>query len=212
MSQYGYLSHHGIKGQRWGVKNGPPYPLGYEDHNKREKQANSKKSLSNYGHSKLTRVERLKVRVGNKIGHYTRNEKNVDLPKNDKDAESQGWTKLSSKKSAMHQFSQKDGVENSKWISKDGHREVVFTGKGKNQKITKDHRDIGTYNYYDPNINPFKHTVYDVIPYIVLGNDIKDSTTAYDRVFGGVKNFMKKKPGDVDISKGKDKVDKIVKR
>lgn len=23
----GYLSHHGIKGQRWGKKNGPPYPL-----------------------------------------------------------------------------------------------------------------------------------------------------------------------------------------
>ncbi len=23
----GYLAHHGIKGQRWGVRNGPPYPL-----------------------------------------------------------------------------------------------------------------------------------------------------------------------------------------
>lgn len=23
-----YLAHHGIKGQQWGVKNGPPYPLG----------------------------------------------------------------------------------------------------------------------------------------------------------------------------------------
>lgn len=22
-----YLAHHGIKGQHWGVKNGPPYPL-----------------------------------------------------------------------------------------------------------------------------------------------------------------------------------------
>lgn len=22
-----YISHHGIKGQKWGVKNGPPYPL-----------------------------------------------------------------------------------------------------------------------------------------------------------------------------------------
>lgn len=24
----GYLMHHGIKGQKWGVKNGPPYPIG----------------------------------------------------------------------------------------------------------------------------------------------------------------------------------------
>ena len=23
-----YLAHHGIKGQKWGVKNGPPYPIG----------------------------------------------------------------------------------------------------------------------------------------------------------------------------------------
>lgn len=27
MYNYYYLSHHGIMGQRWGVKNGPPYPL-----------------------------------------------------------------------------------------------------------------------------------------------------------------------------------------
>ena len=24
---YNYIAHHGIKGQEWGVKNGPPYPL-----------------------------------------------------------------------------------------------------------------------------------------------------------------------------------------
>ena len=24
---YGYLIHHGIKGQKWGVRNGPPYPI-----------------------------------------------------------------------------------------------------------------------------------------------------------------------------------------
>lgn len=27
MSYDSYLSHHGIKGQKWGVENGPPYPL-----------------------------------------------------------------------------------------------------------------------------------------------------------------------------------------
>lgn len=26
----GYLIHHGIKGQQWGVQNGPPYPLSRE--------------------------------------------------------------------------------------------------------------------------------------------------------------------------------------
>ena len=29
----GYLSHHGIKGQKWGEQNGPPYPLSARLHN-----------------------------------------------------------------------------------------------------------------------------------------------------------------------------------
>lgn len=32
------LYHHGIKGQKWGKRNGPPYPLDPEDHSKKEKQ------------------------------------------------------------------------------------------------------------------------------------------------------------------------------
>lgn len=39
------LSHHGIKGQRWGKKNGPPYPLDYESHSSAEKKQNSKLSI-----------------------------------------------------------------------------------------------------------------------------------------------------------------------
>lgn len=35
----GSLSHHGIKGQSWGVKNGPPYPLDQKTHNKVVKSA-----------------------------------------------------------------------------------------------------------------------------------------------------------------------------
>lgn len=27
MSTYGYLAHYGVKGQKWGVRNGPPYPI-----------------------------------------------------------------------------------------------------------------------------------------------------------------------------------------
>lgn len=40
-----YLSHHGILGQKWGKKNGPPYPLGESDHSASEKKAGWKKSL-----------------------------------------------------------------------------------------------------------------------------------------------------------------------
>lgn len=38
-----YISHHGIEGQKWGVKNGPPYPL--------EKKGNKKKKNKNYNQS-----------------------------------------------------------------------------------------------------------------------------------------------------------------
>lgn len=35
-----YLAHHGILGQKWGKKNGPPYPLDAEDHSAAEKKEN----------------------------------------------------------------------------------------------------------------------------------------------------------------------------
>lgn len=34
-----YLEHHGIEGQKWGVKNGPPYPLDAGDRSPREVRA-----------------------------------------------------------------------------------------------------------------------------------------------------------------------------
>ena len=32
------LYHHGIKGQKWGIQNGPPYPLDWDDHTAAEKR------------------------------------------------------------------------------------------------------------------------------------------------------------------------------
>lgn len=40
-----HLAHHGIKGQKWGVENGPPYPLGSGDHNASERKAGWRSSL-----------------------------------------------------------------------------------------------------------------------------------------------------------------------
>lgn len=34
-----YIAHHGIKGQKWGDRNGPPYPLEPSDHSSAEKKA-----------------------------------------------------------------------------------------------------------------------------------------------------------------------------
>lgn len=44
----GSLSHHGIKGQSWGVKNGPPYPLDKKTHNQVVKGSGAKKAGAGY--------------------------------------------------------------------------------------------------------------------------------------------------------------------
>lgn len=38
-SDAGYLQHHGVKGQKWGVRNGPPYPI-EKDHITRDTRVN----------------------------------------------------------------------------------------------------------------------------------------------------------------------------
>lgn len=39
MNEPNYLAHHGILGQKWGHRNGPPYPLGGGDYTESEKKA-----------------------------------------------------------------------------------------------------------------------------------------------------------------------------
>ena len=49
MASYGYISHHGILGQKWGERNGPPYPLSggqYSPEEKRKKYRKSKRHNS----------------------------------------------------------------------------------------------------------------------------------------------------------------------
>lgn len=42
-----YLQHHGIDGQKWGERNGPPYPLKFSAHSAAEKRKNPKKLIDN---------------------------------------------------------------------------------------------------------------------------------------------------------------------
>ncbi len=52
------LYHHGIKGMKWGVKNGPPYPLDDSDHSASEKKAGWRKSLDKSESDKQNKDEK----------------------------------------------------------------------------------------------------------------------------------------------------------
>ena len=54
MNSNDFLAHHGIKGQKWGKRNGPPYPLSDAKHNKVVKKGRKFKSynLDEWGKSK----------------------------------------------------------------------------------------------------------------------------------------------------------------
>ena len=51
-----YLQHHGILGQKWGKRNGPPYPLGYDKHSAAEKRQNPRSQID--GKSELSKKTR----------------------------------------------------------------------------------------------------------------------------------------------------------
>ena len=58
------LSHHGIKGQKWGKRNGPPYPIDDEDHSASEKKAGWKQSLDNGSKFHLTDKQKKYLKIG----------------------------------------------------------------------------------------------------------------------------------------------------
>lgn len=61
-----FLEHHGVNGQKWGHKNGPPYPLAFSKHSAAEK-----KHLSKYGINKPHRIKKKKNKQSDELPDYT---------------------------------------------------------------------------------------------------------------------------------------------
>lgn len=61
------LEHHGIEGQKWGVRNGPPYPLDSGDHSKAELRAMRKDQKKNYKELRENRNGLVSVASGQRI-------------------------------------------------------------------------------------------------------------------------------------------------
>lgn len=77
-----YLAHHGIRGQKWGVKNGPPYPLKGGDYSKSEVQEiyearKSKNSIYNKKHfDAVLQADKTKLRT---LSYDKDRTKNTDM-------------------------------------------------------------------------------------------------------------------------------------
>ncbi len=51
-----YLAHHGVLGQKWGKRNGPPYPLNASDHSSSENKTGWRKSLNSGTHEDYSKA------------------------------------------------------------------------------------------------------------------------------------------------------------
>lgn len=77
-----YLMHHGILGQKWGVKNGPPYPLGGGDYTQSEKKKiSSKRRAGNsiYNKKHFDEVLRADKKTLSTLSYDPERTKNVDM-------------------------------------------------------------------------------------------------------------------------------------
>jgi len=91
---------------------------------------------------------------------------NTNIPASKADAEEQGFEKLPWHKSIFHQDYLNPFGSNEKYVSADGHREVVFDSNG---DIVSDRSNLGTFNFFGPD-KTGDHTAADVDPYLKWGN------------------------------------------
>lgn len=110
--------------------------------------------------------------------HYLRNKYNVvpDTPE-----VVTTWTPMPDSQSRYHRGGP-GGRYNSKYISPDGHSEVVFD---RNWNVVTDVSNQGTYNYSSPgglwgNIG---HIFRDMVPYWLLGNTPDDPRPFWQRIW-----------------------------
>ena len=112
--------------------------------------------------------------------HYSRNRYNTPLPQTPGEAGTLEWN--SGTPADYHKFTALPGEERIKFISPDGHREVIFSEEDGTVIMVPE--DMGTYNHAHPLRRPISHIFLDVLPWYLYGNSPEDSTTFSERIRG----------------------------
>ena len=114
--------------------------------------------------------------------HYSRNSLNQDDVSEEELIED-GYKAVDENSDKFHQNNQKDGERNRKYVIGDWFSsEVVYYSDG---TINNTPEDRGTFNVYSGDndfLNIVVHGIFDVVPYIIWGNSIDDSTPIADRI------------------------------
>ena len=169
MRRLDYIAHHGIKGQKWGVRR-------FQNKDGTHTAAGRKR----YGPNKVEQriMDRYK---GGKLlmsaaDHYARNQFNTDLPKNAEEAANAGWHTVIAN---AHQFTKGGDDLNVKYVDPTGKREALYDTSG---NLLKNALDMGSYNYCPSEKSYIGHFKYDILPWIQYGNAPDDPSTVGQRI------------------------------
>ena len=111
-----------------------------------------------------------------KKAHYSRNKKNVPVPKTIDEAKAMGWQK--ERLDYCHNFDTPN-ISNSKYVSSDGRGEQIFDSS--RNPVTSP-ENMPTYNFFHPSKQKFMHSLTDVAPWVLWGNSPDDSTAKLERI------------------------------
>lgn len=128
-----YICHHGILGQKWGVMNGPPYPLSGSSHNASERKAGWQSSLKGgVKKAKQAVSDRVKKITSKKTGEKDTKEKEEKEEKETKEKkEKKTETKTQTKQEKTSQNTNKSGISDesiNKLNLTDKQKKMIKTG------------------------------------------------------------------------------------